>query len=199
MRSPKPKQANKSVKSNRSQLKRAVTCAPANGESAQITRNPQEIDLVNPHLYTPAVLQLEMLHRRMSGQSINKISREMNKDWATVAKVVKSEEMEATVMEMKGAIMGTWKEWLASLRRAVNLENDGEMAKFLFMAFGAIPAAPPKVDVAKTDSNSQQSQLDAYRMRAAIQLGLVALERAKIFGSSLPLEREELEKLMEKS
>jgi hypothetical protein len=40
---------------------------------------------------------------------------------------------------------------------------------------------------------------DAYRIRAATQLDLGALERAKIFGSSLPLEREELEKLMEKS
>jgi hypothetical protein len=58
--------------------------------------------------------------------------------------------------------------------------------------------APPKVEVTKTD-NRQQSQLDAYRMRAAMQLGLVAVERAKIFRSSLPLEREELEKLMEKA
>ena len=71
-------------------------------------------------------------------------------------------------------------------------------AKFLFTAFGAIPAEPPKMEMTKTN-NSEQSQLDAYRMRAAMQLGLVAMERAKIFGSSLPLEREELEKLMEKS
>ena len=180
-------------------MKRDVTFEPGNGKSPQITRNQQEISLVNRDMYTPAAQQLEMLHRRMSGQSINRIARDMNKDWATVAKVVKSEEMEATVTEMKGAIMGTWREWLASLRRAINLENDGEMAKFLFMAFGAIPAAPPKVEVTKTDSNSQQSKLDAYRMRAAMQLGLVAMERAKIFNSSLPLEREELEKLMEKS
>jgi len=93
-------------------------------------------------MYTPAVQQLEMVHRRMTGQSINKIASEMGKDWETVAKVVKSEEMEATVMEMKGSIMGKWKEWLASLRRAVNLENDAETAKFLFTAFGAIPAEP---------------------------------------------------------
>ena len=52
---------------------------------------------------------------------------------------------------------------------------------------------------AKTDSNSQQSKLDSYRMRAAMQLGLVAMERAEVYGTSLPLEKEELEKLMEKS
>src|SRR5215471_12695756 len=77
------------------------------------------------------------------------------KDWATVAKVVKSGEMEATVMEMRGSIIGTWKEWLASLRRAVNLENDAQIAKFLFTAFEAIPAAPPKVEVQKTVNNQQ--------------------------------------------
>src|SRR5215469_8331479 len=151
MRSSKPKRANKSVKLNRSvqdqhvgmkQAKRAVAFERANAESAQIERNRLEIKLVNRDMYIPAVQQLEMVHRRMSGQSTNKIAREMGKDWETVTKVVKSEEMEATVMEMKGSIMGKWKEWLASLRRAVNLENDAETAKFLFTAFGAIPAEP---------------------------------------------------------
>jgi hypothetical protein len=125
-------------------------------------------------------------------------TEEMRKDWETVAKVVKSEEMEATVMEMRGSIMGTWKEWLASLRRAVNLENDAGVAKFLFTAFGAIPAAPPKIEVTKTD-NSQESMLDAYRMRAAMQLGLVAMERSRVFNTPLPLEREELDARVQKS
>ena len=90
-------------------------------------------------MYTPAIRQLAMVYRRMSGRSINKIAREMSKDWVTVAKVVKSEEMEATVKEMRGSIVGTSKEWLASLRRAVNLENDAQMANFLFTAFGLRP------------------------------------------------------------
>jgi len=55
------------------------------------------------------------------------------------------------------------------------------------------------MEVTKTDTNNQQSKLDAYRVRAAMQLGLIALERAKIFGTGLLVEQEELEKLMEKS
>ena len=180
------------------QAKRALTFEPPSGKSAQMARNRQEINFVNPGMYTPETQQLEMVYRRMSGQSINRISKEMRKDWQTVAKVVKSEEMEATVMEMRGSIMGTWKEWLASLRRAVNLENDAQTAKFLFTAFGAIPTEPPKMEMTKTD-NSEQSMLDAYRMRAAMQLGLIALERAEVYGTSLPVEKEELEKRMEKS
>jgi len=36
----------------------------------------------------------------------------------------------------------------------LDLENDAQIAKSLFTAFGAIPAAPMKMGVAKTD-NSQ--------------------------------------------
>jgi len=37
-----------------------------------------------------------------------------------------------------------------------------------------------------------------FAVLAATQLGLIALERAQIVGTSLPVETEELEKLMEK-
>jgi hypothetical protein len=82
---------------------------------------------------------------------------------------------------------------IQSLFRAVVAENDGRMAFQLGERVGFIPQVPQQNEVTKMNG---EQLIDAYRTRALMQLANVALERNRIYGSTPPMEREELEKLI---
>ena len=147
--------------------KRGIAFEQADGKSAKIGRSRRKMNFVNPNMYTPEAQQLEMLQRRMHGQSINRIATEMRKDWDTVAKVVKSDEMQAEIDRAKGAILGMWEEFYGSLRRCVNTEMDAKMAWRALLSLGMVQPAPTsqKVEVTRTDTNTQ-SLSEQYRKRA---------------------------------
>jgi hypothetical protein len=146
--------------------------------------------------YVPPNEQLEMVARRMNGQAINQIATDMGRKWETVARVVKTEEIQAEVERAKGMLVGVLDECVTSFRRRVNTEMDGEMAWRYLERIGAVPPPPPKGQVA-TPMNGE-ALIDAYRTRALMQLANVALEKNRIYGSTPPMEREELEKLIGK-
>ncbi len=126
---------------------------------------------------------------------MRKIARETERDWRTVARVLKSEEAQAEVERLRCGIIGLGDIIIQGLYRAVVGENDGHMAFQLGERIGFIPPLPQKNEVTKMDS---ESLIDAYRTRALMQLANVALERNRIYGSTPPMEKEEFEKLVGK-
>jgi len=147
--------------------------------------------------YLPKNEQLEILTRRMNGESVRRIAADLGREWNTVDRVIKSDEMQAEIAKAKGAVLGMWREWYGSLRRCVNTEMNGDLAMRLMLAFGIIPTAPQKVEATRTDTNTQ-SLSEQYRQRALMQIAAVTMERARVYGIDPPMEREELEKMMPK-
>ena len=149
--------------------------------------------------YLPQNEQLEILTRRMNGESVRRIAADLGREWNTVDRVIKSDEMQAEIEKAKGAVLGMWREWYGSIRRCVNTEMDGEMAWRLLLAFGIIPTAPQKVEATRPMTEADtQSQIEFYRNRALMQIAAVTLERSRVYGIDPPMEREELEKMMPK-
>jgi Helix-turn-helix domain len=145
--------------------------------------------------YLPPREQLEMRLRQANGDSMRKIAREMDRDWTTVARVLKSEEAQAEVERLRCGLIGLGDALIQSLYRAVVAENDGRMAFQLGERIGFIPPLPQKNEVTKMNG---EQLIDAYRTRALMQLANVAIERHRIYGSTPPMEREEFEELVGK-
>ncbi len=175
------------------QVKRAITFEGdviAERRAQESTRKPKKRGS-----YLPKSEQVEMLARSLRGDSIKKISEEMDRDWKAVARVVRSEEQQAEIERLRGLLIGLGEELLKSLFRCVSTEMDGQMAFQLGERVGFIPSLPQKNEITKMDS---EQLIDAYRQRALMQLANVALERNRIYGSTPPMEREEFEKLVGK-
>ncbi len=58
---------------------------------------------------------------------------------------------------------------------------------------------PTRGELANLRNPDLSDQLDAYRLEAATQLGLVAMERNRVYGTELPVPQDELDQRVRKS
>src|SRR5579863_5349964 len=98
--------------------------------------------------------------QQAEGKSIRQIAAEMNRDWKTVSRVLKSEEAQAEVERLRFALIGLGDVLIQSLYRAVVAENDGRMAFQLGERVGFIPQVPQQNEVTKMNG---EQLIDAYR------------------------------------
>ena len=77
-------------------------------------------------------------------------------------------------------------------------EKDGKLALELMRSFGAVPERN-QAQLQVAAQMAPEDTLNKYRREAAIQMANHALERHAVYGSSLPMEQEELRQLVEKS
>jgi hypothetical protein len=161
-----------------------------NGEEIVQVKRKKFVSKLSP------VVQAKIVQYYLQGDSYLKIARKLHRDERAITNVCKALNIEAELEEQKRLLVGeSWK-WRESIMFAVENEGNADVAMRLAQAFGMVPTQAQKLEVTKP---SDQDLLEQYKMRAAWQLGLCAMERASTFGCELPLTQEELDERVQES
>ena len=154
--------------------------------------------------YIPAPQAIRILERHVAGQSIRKIAREEKRDRAAVAKVIRSEDMQAFVMQMREKFYGLADLALAAVQRGLEA-GDAKLGYQILVDLGVVPKQPAPLqqidlNVAKKTEEEDTAQHEAG-VRAQIgKLIEVAMNQSRVFKHPLGEFEAALggEKLMER-
>jgi hypothetical protein len=119
------------------------------------------------------------------GQSQREIARAEGRSRPTIARIVKSEEMQAFVLEMRERFYGLAPDALATIEYALREQKDARIAYEILRDVGVVPrkGEPPQLPATTPE--------DAYS-RQAIMVANVMLEAREQMGVNLGPEIEEV-------
>ena len=140
------------------------------------------------------------------GRSISWISRELHRDRETVNRIVHAPAVQAALDSAQRRLLGYVHNWIDSINYAVDTEQDGALAFKLLERFGVIPGPAPNVIGAGQAAQpgqtgyvppiNEEQIFQDMKKACAYEIGRVAMERHDVYGSSLPIELEELEAMV---
>jgi hypothetical protein len=142
------------------------------------------------------------MQRYVAGESIRQIAREEQRDRATVTRIVRSDEMNAFVQELREEYYGLGFDAMDAVRHGLRVQKDGRLGHQLLEDIGVIPSADERYamaaeetikverasltpfEAAITEGEEGQRFHVAYGMACAIE------ESAKNFDFPLPTPEE---------
>jgi len=129
----------------------------------------------------PKVLRIQQ--RYIAGENQSVIARVEGCDRETVSRIVKSSEMTEYLEQMKEEFRGLVPDALVALRYALQVQRDARIAYDVLRDVGVVLPHQLQVQAAMASELPTVSQVTR---EWAMRLGMVALERAAVYGSSLP-------------
>jgi hypothetical protein len=129
----------------------------------------------------PKVLRIQQ--RYITGENQSVIARAEGCDRETVSRIVKSCEMVEYLERMKEEFRGLVPDALVALRYALQVQKDARIAYDVLRDVGVVLPHQLQVQAAMA---SELPTVDQVTREWAMRLGMVALERATVYGSSLP-------------
>ena len=138
------------------------------------------------------------MQRYVAGYSIRQIARAEQRDRATVTKIVRSDEMNAVVQNMRERYYGLGFDALDAVQHTLRVRKDGGLGRQVLTDIGVIPSPEERYAIASQpekatlnpfevavaeDENGQINRV-AYGMACAIE------ESARYFGTALPTAEE---------
>jgi len=141
------------------------------------------------------------MQRYISGASIRQIAREEQRDRATVTKIVRSDQMQTFVHEMRERFYGLGFDALGAVQHALQIQKDARIGYQLLTDIGVVPSAEEKHTIATQPMSIDRSALTPFQVAMAEdedgRIGRVAYgcacaleESARHFGISLPTPEE---------
>jgi hypothetical protein len=162
------------------------------GNLPKTTTKSAAIVPASPILRITPAAQLEIIDLYLRGCSLCEIARQTHRARQTVTKICRSDEVQAKIQEVRGKLLGCSDKWVESIGFALDNELDGRVALELAERFGAIPVLQqPPANAYPLQQTTLQS-IDRETFKKAAIIGMVALERGKVFAAELPTEEEEL-------
>jgi hypothetical protein len=114
--------------------------------------------------------------------------------------------VQAALDSAQRRLLGYVHNWIDSINYAVDTEQDGALAFKLLERFGVIPGPAPNVIGAGQAAQpgqtgyvppiNEEQIFQDMKKACAYEIGRVAMERHDVYGSSLPIELEELEAMV---
>jgi hypothetical protein len=135
-----------------------------------------------PGTYIPEPQAQRILQRYASGSSIRSIARAEHRDRATVTKVVRSDQMQEYVKNMRERFVGLGCAAMDALEHGLIVEKDSRLAYQLLRDIGVIPSGEQRMLPANREPNDQ----DARVRETMVKLAAVAIERNRVFQTPLP-------------
>ena len=133
----------------------------------------------------PPPQKLRILQKYAAGQSVLQISREEHRDRQTVARVVKSEEMQQFIQQMREEFFGLAGDAIAAVRYTLQHEKDGKLGLQLLECMGVVPSNEEKLGIRFTESSSKDTEQAAVA-RETEKLAFITLNMARTFDQPLP-------------
>ena len=145
-------------------------------------RQPKSTKLGHSHVPRPQ--QERIVSKFIQGQGIRQIAREEGRSRETISKIVRSEDVQKYVAELREQYIGLGREAMAALTRALRTSKDGKLAHQILLDIGVV-----RDQVAAEDATAQTSARDEETEVLLMTGRLVqaAAVRAKTYG--IPLEK----------
>jgi hypothetical protein len=167
------------------------------GRLGSIIQN-QPSSTKKPRTIVPPPQSARIMQRYVGGDSIREIARAEKRDRATVTKIVRSDEMNAVVQEMRERYYALGFDALDAVQHTLRVRRDGGLGRQVLTDIGVIPSPeerhaissqPDKAtlnpfEIAVAEDEGGQINRVAYGMACAIE------ECARCFGTPLPTAEE---------
>ncbi len=132
----------------------------------------------------PPPQRLRIMQRYAAGESLVQIGREEHRDRDTVARIVKSDEMQEFIRQMREQFYGLAGDAIEAVRYALQNDRDGRLGFQLLTTMGVIPSEAERSALAPTESAEDAEE--AAVANQAWQLAYIMINRARTFGQPLP-------------
>jgi hypothetical protein len=169
---------------------------------------PAKAEQIQPSLsvntYLSPIEQQKIIEAYVKGKSIRAIASELDRDRETVARIVKAPEVQAAIERGKEEVFGLIPDIVDSLCYGLRNEVNGELALTLGECLGLVPSAQQshRVEVQQPGQGftplNEEEIYQNMKLACAMELARFTIERNEIYGSSLPIEMEELEAMATK-
>jgi hypothetical protein len=141
------------------------------------------------------------MQRYVAGESIREIAREERRDRATVTKIVRSEEMNAFVHQMRERLYGLGCDALAAVEHELRVRTNGRLGYQLLTGIGVVPSPKEKHEIAYQPVKIDQAGLTPFEIamaedkngdidRVRYQVACVIEESSECYGTPLPTPEE---------
>jgi transposase len=183
---------------------------PAKGPNAHkcslMHKNPEIFTIVDRdgrkvELRVPIGEQIRIVQASLAGMNASQIARMFCRNRRTVTRIIRAPQVQEQLQRLKESLLGYSDRWVDSINYRIDNETDGEMAFRLLERFDVIPPKKNR-NIMQQQPRFQMSEQDlyeSYKKRAAMQLGMMALERHEVYGSALPEGTTELADLVKKA
>ncbi len=117
----------------------------------------------------------------IGGKGIRQISREEGRSRGTISNIVRSEDVQSYVADLREQYIGLGREAMAALTRALRASQDGKLAHQILVDIGVVQVPAP--------TGSEPSGYDEEK-EVRIMMGRLvqaAAERARVYGT--PIEK----------
>jgi hypothetical protein len=165
------------------------------------TRQIQPKSTEKAETSVPPPQSARIMQRYVGGASIRQIAREEQRDRATVTKIVRSDQMQTFVQELRERFYGLGFDALAAVQHALQKQKDAQIGYQLLTDIGAVPSSEERYAVATQPMSMNNLALTPFEIavaededgrinRVAYGMACVIEESAKTFGISLPTAEE---------
>lgn len=107
------------------------------------------------------------MQRYVAGESIRQIAREERRDRATVTKIVRSEEMNSFVHQMRERLYGLGWDALAAVEYELRVRKNGRLGYQLLADIGIVPSVPEKLEIGYQPMKIDRSALTPFQIAIA--------------------------------
>ena len=143
--------------------------------SSRADYHPAPCDAKKTHSRIPAPQIERIRQRHIVGQSQREIARAEGRSRPTIARIVKSEEMQAYVQGMRERFYALAPDALSTIEYAMQVQRDARIAYDVLRDIGIVPRKNEPVQLPDT------TPMDGYT-RQAIMVANVLVENEKYFG-----------------
>jgi hypothetical protein len=165
------------------------------------SRRPAPIVTKTPHSRVPMPQVERIKQRHILGQSQREIARAEGRSRPTIARIVKSEEMQAYVQEMRQRFYLLGFDALNAVQHSLQNEKDGRLGRQILVDIGVVQSPQERYESANQPMSLDRSKMTPFQVAVAenengqidrfAYRGAVLLEEIqKNWGTSLPSAEE---------
>ena len=141
------------------------------------------------------------MQQYIEGKSIRQISRDEQRDRATVTKIVRSDEMQGFVQRMRERFYGFAFDAMDAVEHSLKQQNDARLAYRMLCDIGIVPSPGERYSIATQPASIEKSTMTPLELamaededgrinRVAYGAACVMEESARVFGTELPTAEE---------
>lgn len=125
------------------------------------------------------------MQKYAAGETLTQIGREEHRDRQTVTKIVRSEEMQEFVRQMREEFFGLAGDAVAAIRHTLQQQKDGRLGFQILATIGVIPSEEERLTL-RTSEQTSETVEEAAVMKEVEKIAYLTVNRARIFGQPLP-------------
>jgi hypothetical protein len=133
------------------------------------------------HSHVPRPQQERIVSKFIQGRGIRQIARDEGRSRETVAKIVRSEDVQNYIAQLRESYLGLGREALAALTRVLKTNRDGKLAHQILVDIGVISNQRAGCTVQGALEMDEETRIQLV-MGKLVQAAAV---RAKVYGFSM--------------